>query len=604
MGYKMTILITGETKKEDVVEEYKTYPAYLEKAIQENEYSNRIEPLFYEIPIGSKVLDFGCNDGTMMKILEEKRKCEVFGVDISEVAIKRAKERGLKAELIDGETLPFESGSFDAVLLMEVIVHVFDPQAVLKEIKRVLKPGGMLLGSSPHENVERYAWDDKRMHRRYYTTDELEVELNKVFYVSHMKTLTGGQYAFNMAQSYLADKPFSILFKCGNKGLLGFDSALQDKSVLRAWMGGTQTPGTFYYRMGGYADKMQAMGAETFYNPYNHEDFHSPGEWQRKIRWRHIQNEFDHILKAADMSVWQLVTTWDCIAFLRCIKDLFNKPILTDMDDWIFDIPSTNTAAGVYFPNSDVEKMAYQQISLSDYVICSTQFIKENILKIFPEKVIYVIKNAIDFDIWDNIKPIETIPVKKEGVIRIGYTGCGNHSGDLEIVKEPILALLDEFPNLEFVLPTPFESWMYVEHPRVLNANRWVSLPVYPSMVKGWNLDIGIAPLLDNTLNRAKSNLRWLEYGALKLPTVASNIYPFKNSIKQGKDGLLVSNSSKQWYEALKSLIVEERKRTSMGEAAYVEVKKNFNLDEVSKTYLSVLKEVKNATLRNLGGVR
>lgn len=589
----MTNLITEQTKPEDLIKEYSQYPNVAPEGIEEKPwYGNRMMPIFYEIPLGSKVLDVGANVGDFMEMLKKERDCEVFGVDVSEVCVKEAQEKGRNVQLADGHKLPFEDGTFDVVCLMEVLVHVFNPNEVLKEIKRVLKPGGFLLGSSPHKNLESHLWDDKRMHRRYYTTEELEDELYKVFDVAWMRTLTGAQFSFALAGSFLGKESAEILFKAGNKKTKPWEEALLDKSVLRVWFGFTQPAGDVYYRMSGYADKMRGLGAEIAYEPFSHNDFKSPGEWQNKIRWKHILNQLDSILSCADFSVWQIVQSKDALAFLRCAREVRGKKIITEIDDWLFDLPSYNLASNPYMPNSESEWIAYKQLEMSDAVIVSTGYLKERLSELFPGKKIYIIPNSIDFEIWDEIDAWESIPKKKEGFLRIGYTGCGNHSGDLEIVKKPLLLLLETFPNLEVVLPQAFESWKDVKHPRVIFANRWVPLPQYPGMVKGWDLDIGIAPLRDNDLNRAKSNLRWLEYSALKIPSVMSKVRPFEECIEKGQTGFL-ANSEKDWYFRLKELIESPELRTRIGNKAYNEVKRSFNMDKVAKHYIKTLKEIK-----------
>lgn len=607
-------LITAETTKEEHLKEYRDYPATFAGGLDEKPwYESRILPIFYEIPLGAKVLDIGCNDGTFMAMLRDRRQCQVTGVDVSETALKEAAEKGLEVRLIDGERLPFPSGTFDVVTLMEVIAHVLDPVKTLREIQRVLKPGGFLIGSTPHKNLESNIWDDKRLHRWYYDEGELKEQLEDVFLVSHLRVLKGGQFSLAMAQTHMADQPSEILFKAGELGTLGWDSALRDRSILRVWFGTTQTPGTAYYRMSGFCDKMQKKGAQTFYESYDPRDQNSTGDWQRKIRWKHIQNEFDHILKAADLSVWQITQSWDVLAFFRCIKDLFKKPLVTELDDWFFDIPPYNIASAPYQPNSDKEKIAWKQIEISDAVVCSTEFIKEKIGEFFPEKKIYVVRNSLDFDIWDKLVIDPKLLPKRPDAIRIGYTGCGNHHGDLEIIIKPILALLDEFPTLEFIYPLQRDLEgddknarlaEKLKHERVMCYMDWAPLPDYPAMVKSWNLDIGIAPLRDNNFNRAKSNLRWLEYSALSVPTVASNVYPFAKSIRNKKDGVLVGNSPQAWYDALWDLITDSGRREKLGARAYERVKRDFNMDSVALDYVGILKEIKNESFRSVGGNR
>jgi SAM-dependent methyltransferase len=72
------------------------------------------------------------------------------GVDISPVAVQQARARGLEAYVQRPNELPFEKASFDSVTLLEVIEHLFDVEATLGEIHRVLKPGGVLAVSTPN----------------------------------------------------------------------------------------------------------------------------------------------------------------------------------------------------------------------------------------------------------------------------------------------------------------------------------------------------------------------------------------------------------------------------------------------------------------------
>lgn len=612
-------ILDERTTKETVLEEYKSYPSTMSDLSDKPFYESRLAPIFYEIPMNSKVLDVGCNDGVFMQMLKEKRDCRVTGIDVSEVAIAEARKKNLDVQIADAENMPFPDNYFDVVTCMEVLSHLYDPSKALKEIRRVLKPHGFILGSCPHKNLETYVWEDKRMHRRYFDEQELHQLLGESFERTWMKVLTGGQFAVSMAHSFLADQPCEMLFKSGHADTLGWDAALQDRSILRSWFGGTQTPGTFYYRMGGFADKMQKLGAETHYNPYNENDRDSCSEWANKIRWipsekrflnQHIVDQIYTLWKASDMSVWQITSSRDVLLILNALRDPKNihplhpkKPLLIEMDDWMFDIPSWNYASHPYQPNSDNEAVAFDQLKLADAVICSTDYLKEKIEQLFPSKPTYVVKNSLDFDIWDNLERSTKMHDEKPELVRIIYTGCSNHSGDLEIIKKPLLALLDEFPHLEFI-SIPFKCFEDVKHPRFIQWDGWAALSKFPQMIANWEPDVGIAPLRDAEFNRVKSNLRWLEYSALKIPTIASRIYPFEKSISNNKDGLVVGNSAKEWYEAMRGLIVDKGKRTAIGEAAYKKVKKDFNMDEVAKTYLSVLKNIKDEFIRNMESMR
>lgn len=106
-----------------------------------------------------KLLDVGCGVGTISCQLQ-KQGFEVYGIDFSSAAIKKAKEKGIKAIEcdLDKEGIPFEDNYFDVVWAGDVIEHVFDPIFLFKEISRVVKPRGKVLLTTPNDfNIKRRA---------------------------------------------------------------------------------------------------------------------------------------------------------------------------------------------------------------------------------------------------------------------------------------------------------------------------------------------------------------------------------------------------------------------------------------------------------------
>jgi ubiquinone/menaquinone biosynthesis C-methylase UbiE len=118
----------------------------------ENKRINKLIELAF-ISDSDKVLEVGCGVG---HILERVPKGNLYGIDISDIQVKRATAR-LKGKAIiikaPGEHIPYEDKFFDRILCSEVIEHVLDPVKLLLEIKRVLKDDGILSLSIPNENL-------------------------------------------------------------------------------------------------------------------------------------------------------------------------------------------------------------------------------------------------------------------------------------------------------------------------------------------------------------------------------------------------------------------------------------------------------------------
>ncbi len=95
------------------------------------------------------LLDVGCYDGQFISQVVEGDT--VVGLDVSHSALRQADARGVRAVRGQVEArLPFAPNSFATVVAAEVIEHVFDTQAVLVELARVLEPGGWLALTTPN----------------------------------------------------------------------------------------------------------------------------------------------------------------------------------------------------------------------------------------------------------------------------------------------------------------------------------------------------------------------------------------------------------------------------------------------------------------------
>ncbi len=131
---------------------------------------------------GGRALDLGCGTGNYTLELRRRGGFDVIGLDASEGMLAVARSKGLNCIKGDAYSLPFPDGSFDLVLSVTMFEFIHEPERVVAEINRVLKPGGEVLIGTMNG---RSAWflfkrlkslfvETAYRYARFYTPRELE----------------------------------------------------------------------------------------------------------------------------------------------------------------------------------------------------------------------------------------------------------------------------------------------------------------------------------------------------------------------------------------------------------------------------------------------
>ena len=115
-----------------------------------------------------ETLDLGCGIGDMLEY-----RPGTIGVDINPRTVNFCRQRGLPAHQMEPDRLPFPDASFDSVLMDNVLEHIAEPEPVLAEVRRVLRPGGRLVVGVPG----RRGWDSDPDHKVFYDERSLEQRL-------------------------------------------------------------------------------------------------------------------------------------------------------------------------------------------------------------------------------------------------------------------------------------------------------------------------------------------------------------------------------------------------------------------------------------------
>lgn len=322
-----------------------------------------------------------------------------------------------------------------------------------------------------------------------------------------------------------------------------------------------------------YVDKFGCGAFRCYFPAYYLEqtqNYASNFIWQEHIVSR---ESYVNDLKDANIVIFQRS---DRAIFLDLMKDCRARGIRTvyEVDDLLFDVPRHNPAAWMW-RRKPVQKLLKTMLEMSDAVIASTKPLGERIEKEmgWTEGSVHLCHNHLNDIAWgpsvlDSITKLH----ENNGRIVLGWQGSTTHDVDFKEALPAIKRVTDENPNVILRL--------FGDVPRsirgVISNDKFewtggVPYEQYPVKLKYCNFDIGLAPVTPSTFNICKSNIKWLEYSAIKIPTCASRVYPYEQSIKHGETGFLAKDTN-EWYENLSLLVRDAQLRKKVGEAAHAVV--------------------------------
>jgi 2-polyprenyl-3-methyl-5-hydroxy-6-metoxy-1,4-benzoquinol methylase len=125
-----------------------------------------INSIYSRLDQNSRVLDIGCGAGAFLNRVKTEKGCEVFGVDISEAAVKAAKD-SFNLDIFKGTITeaPLEDSSFDVITAWWYLEHIPDPQVTAARISSLLKRNGhCIIGVPNFESFNAKTFKDKWYH--------------------------------------------------------------------------------------------------------------------------------------------------------------------------------------------------------------------------------------------------------------------------------------------------------------------------------------------------------------------------------------------------------------------------------------------------------
>lgn len=308
---------------------------------------------------------------------------------------------------------------------------------------------------------------------------------------------------------------------------------------------------------------------------------------KKRMDWLKVAKNYDIIYFNYLNNAWGF-------AAMGAMARGFGKKMILDIDDSLWNLKEDNTAYSVYKKGSEAIGNFTSICNEVDYMTATNSYLRNvithNTYK--RHKNIKVFPNYIDLDLYSH-----RAKFKDTGNITLLHHGSSTHFNDLqepEFVKG-IDRIMSDYPNvtLKFVgafVPYFKKRWgvRYDQYNGTPDIYKWIKGKFRDYMDEA---DILICPLTEDVYNRCKSGIKYLETSSAKIPGVYQDSRQYSELIEHGKNGYLAKTAD-DWYESLKELIDDPKKRKEVGEAAFKTVEENHQMKNNLKEYADFFKSV------------
>lgn len=253
--------------------------------------------------------------------------------------------------------------------------------------------------------------------------------------------------------------------------------------------------------------------------------------------------------------------------------------LIVDIDDDLYALPKSHPEYDYYQTRLSV---LASLIEASDVVTASTEPVIASLKDAGNEMgSCEVIPNYLDDRVWEIGRQIS-----EPSTIKVLYAGTETHDEDLRLLEKALPKIKERVEGHDRTI-----EFVVVGGTRLdIDGMSIVPVPddkrAYPDYVE-WLQSLGdfsfaIAPLnIENRMNHAKSGLKYLEYSAMGLPAVFTDIEPYHDIVKNGETGILVQDNDLQlWEDAIVEMALNGEKRQAMSAACREDLKDHLLLTD------------------------
>lgn len=305
-----------------------------------------------------------------------------------------------------------------------------------------------------------------------------------------------------------------------------------------------------------------------------------------------VEEDFRKVLNVGrllqyDVIILQRVIDEEVLKIMKFLR-MKGKTLIQECDDDLYSVKMDNPSYNTFKHGSPHLKVFTESLQNIDYLHVSTETLRQRYAKRMDINKIRVFPNAIDLNhpmLQENKSRRSEMP---EDRLIIGYQGGSSHLSDLQNIVPVIQPVLEKFDNVDFAFcshPSLFERNFYgkVDMNRVIMippiTDKFDNFPNLPSM-----FDIGLVPLDDSNFNESKSYLKILEYGIWGVPTICSDVLPYREFSNLADDStILVKNKPNLWVKSISELIQDNDLRLNISKNVKKAILEKFTLRNVNK---------------------
>jgi glycosyltransferase involved in cell wall biosynthesis len=275
-------------------------------------------------------------------------------------------------------------------------------------------------------------------------------------------------------------------------------------------------------------------------------------------------------------------------------------PIIFDSDDLVWDPEERryNYLDDHYSPREVTQLLRVNARTRSlmrmvNAFVFSTPYLAQRAAALFPQPA-YVNQNTVSRAMQTQAEALYAARRPPADRCVIGYF-CGTprvHDEDMATVADALCAVLAQQPHVslrfygEVRLPERLAAPQYARRVERRPAVAWSDLLYHVAQV-----DIAIAPLIDNPQRRAKSAVKYIEAALVGVPTVAARLEPYQEDIAHGATGFLAS-STNEWVTCLGQLARSPDLRRALGDAARADVLARHTTEARASNFAAIITDV------------